>query len=344
MAVSGKFSCLDLISKAARESTEAKTTEYTEIWLNPLTVKESLQNTHKECKNIEQLADSFLLTGQEQPTVLARVNGEFRIVDGHRRNKANILLLESGDKRFEKVRYFYKDMTETMYELSLLVGNGFTQDLTPYEKTELAARLKSALKKAKEAGEIELHGSLRALVGEIIGETSGQMGRMEKINNSLTEEAKAQFRAGNMGISAAYETSKLPEDEQKKIAEQVADGKIEAKDIAGMVKERKQQAAENKKLEETVKRAEKAAKRAETAQIGAAQASLQAERSVEFADQNAGFQGMNFPELSESDIEDEAVYTLQELIIQAKQIRYNELLVLQDILMKCNNREKGGET
>lgn len=339
MAVSGKFSCLDLISKAARESTEAKTTEYTEIWLNPLTVKESPQNTHKECKNIEQLADSFLLTGQEQPTVLARVNGEFRIVDGHRRNKANILLLEKGDKRFEKVRYFYKDMTETMYELSLLVGNGFTQDLTAYEKTELAARLKSALKKAKEAGEIELHGSLRALVGEIIGETSGQMGRMEKINNSLIEEAKEQFQAGNIGISAAYETARLPEEEQKKIAEQAATDKVEAKDIAAMVKERQQKAADEKKLNETVKRAEKAAKRAEDAQIGAAQASLQAERSAESADQSAGFAGMNPPELSESDIENEAVYTLQELIIQAKQITYNELLVLQDILMKCNNRE-----
>ncbi|MBC5712596.1 hypothetical protein H8S75_32385 [Hungatella sp. L12] len=162
------------------------------------------------------------------------------------------------------------------------------------------------------------------------------MGRMEKINNSLIEEAKEQFQAGNIGISAAYETARLPEAEQKKIAEQAATDKVEAKDIAAMVKERQQKAADEKKLNETVKRAEKAAKRAEEAQIGAAQASLLAERS---ADQSAGFTGMNPPELSESDIENEAVYTLRELIILAKQITYNELLVLQDILMKCNNRE-----
>ena len=31
-----------------------------------------------------------LHVGQEQPTVLARVNGEYRIIDGHRRNAANI--------------------------------------------------------------------------------------------------------------------------------------------------------------------------------------------------------------------------------------------------------------
>lgn len=351
MGSTGEFSFLDIVNNATRSRTAAGVKNFTEIWLSPYEVVEAPQNTHKECKNIEALAEAFLLVGQEQPTVLAKVNGEYRIVDGHRRNRANILLIETGHEQFKKVRYFYKDMTENMYELSLLAGNGFTQDLTPYEKTELAGRLKKVLEKIRDTGEIEVKGKIRDIIGKYIGETSGQMARMEKINNSLTEEAKEQFRAGNMGITAAYETARLPADEQKKVAEAAAgQGGIEAQEIAKIVKERKELDKQTRKAEEAAKRAEKAEAAAKEAHIGAAQASLQAERSAESADQSAGIAiGMNPPIVSESDteengemlpeeIEHEAAFTLQQLLIQVKNITYNELLVLQDILMKCNDR------
>lgn len=352
MGLGGEFSCLDIVNSATRSRTAAGVKDYTEIWLSPYEVKEAPQNTRQEYKNIDALADAFLLVGQEQPTVLGRVNGEYRIVDGHRRNRANIMLIERGYEQFKKVRFFYKDMTENMYELSLLAGNGFTQDLTPYEKTELAGRLKKVLEKMRDNGEIDVKGKIRDIIGEYLGETSGQMGRMEKINNSLTEEAKEQFKAGNMGISAAYETARLPAEEQKIIAKKAAQqGGVEGKEIAAIVQEKKDLEKQTKKAEEAAKQAEKAAKEAKTAQIGAAQASLQAERSAENADQSAGVAiGINPPLVSDSDteekgeqspekIEGETVYTLQQLMIQAKKVTYNELLVLQDILMNCSNRE-----
>lgn len=63
---------------------------------------------------------------------------------------------------------------------------------------------------------------------------------MEQINNNLTPEAKEQFKAGNLGITAAYETSKLDEDEQNEIAQQAAAGEdIRAKEIAAKVAEKK---------------------------------------------------------------------------------------------------------
>lgn len=76
----------------------------------------------------------LLHVGQEQPTVLAKVNGEYKIIDGHRRNAANIFNLERGHKEYAKIKYRYREMSEAMYELALLAGNGFTQALTPYEK------------------------------------------------------------------------------------------------------------------------------------------------------------------------------------------------------------------
>ena len=113
-----KFGINDLIDIKKKESESGTVNAYKEIWLNPMDVKPSESNFYSQ-ENIEELADSFLAVGQQQPTVLARVNGEFCIVSGHRRNLANIKNLERGYREYEKVRYLYKDMTPAMLELSL---------------------------------------------------------------------------------------------------------------------------------------------------------------------------------------------------------------------------------
>lgn len=130
-----KFGINDILNaKTKAAGQQAQTDGYKEIYLSPYEVKAAQENTHQKLENIEELADSFLHVGQEQPTVLARVNGEYRIIDGHRRNAANILNLERGHKEYEKVLYRFMDMSEAMYELRLLAGNGFdlsqTTDLT----------------------------------------------------------------------------------------------------------------------------------------------------------------------------------------------------------------------
>lgn len=128
-----KFGINDILNaKTKAAGQQAQTEGYKEIYLSPYEVKAAQENTHQKLENIEELADSFLHVGQEQPTVLARVNGEYRIIDGHRRNAANILNLERGHKEYEKVLYRFMDMSEAMYELRLLAGNGYTQELTAY--------------------------------------------------------------------------------------------------------------------------------------------------------------------------------------------------------------------
>lgn len=151
-----KFGINDILNaKTKAAGQQAQTDGYKEIYLSPYEVKAAQENTHQKLENIEELADSFLHVGQEQPTVLARVNGEYRIIDGHRRNAANILNLERGHKEYEKVLYRFMDMSEAMYELRLLAGNGYTQELTAYEKTRLVERTKAALIRAKEEDGLE---------------------------------------------------------------------------------------------------------------------------------------------------------------------------------------------
>lgn len=235
-----KFGINDILNAKNKAAGQQATDTYKEIYLSPYDVIAPKENTHQQLENIEELADSFLHVGQEQPTVLGRVNGEFRIVDGCRRNAANILNLERGHKQYEKVKYRYKDMTEAMYELSLLAGNGYTQPLNAYEKTRLVERTKAALIKAKEEDGLEIQGKMRDLIAAMLNESGTNVARMESINNNATPEVKEQLKSGNMGITAAYEAAKLTEEEQREIAAAAAAGEgIRAKEIAAKVAEKK---------------------------------------------------------------------------------------------------------
>ena len=226
-----KFGINDLIDIKKKESESGTVNAYKEIWLNPMDVKPSESNFYSQ-ENIEELADSFLAVGQQQPTVLARVNGEFCIVSGHRRNLANIKNLERGYREYEKVRYLYKDMTPAMLELSLLMGNAYNRELTGWEKSQQAKRLKEALIRAKKEDGLKIPGKLRDVVAELMNESSTNIARMECISNHAASEIDEEFKKGNIGISAAYEAAKLPLDEQREIARQASErGGIKAKEV-----------------------------------------------------------------------------------------------------------------
>ena len=234
-----KFGFADIMNAKSRAAGIGNVSEYTEIWLSPYDVKPSESNFYSQ-ENIEELADSFLTVGQQQPTVLGRVNGEFKIVSGHRRNLANILNIERGHEEFKKVRYLYKDMSGAMFELSLLIGNAYNRELTAWEKTQQAQRLKDALLRAKDEDGLEIAGKLRDVIAELMNESPTNIARMDSINNNATPEIKEEFAKGNIGVTTAYEAAKLPPEEQKAIAEKAAAGEsIRAKEIAAKVAEKK---------------------------------------------------------------------------------------------------------
>lgn len=234
------FNFMDLLNAQTKAEGVEETKDYEEIYLSPYEVKDAQENTHQKLEGIEELADNFLTVGQEQPTVLARVNGEFRIIDGHRRNAANIFNIERGYKEYEKIKYRYKDMSEAMYELRLLAGNGYTQELTAYEKVRLVERTKAALIRAKEEDGLEIQGKMRDLIAAMVQESSTNVARMENINNNATQAVKEQLKEGNLGLTAAYEAAKLEPEEQDDIAERAAAGEnVRAKDIAEKVAAKK---------------------------------------------------------------------------------------------------------
>lgn len=364
-----KFGINDILSaKTKAAAQQAQTEGYKEIYLSPYEVKAAPENTHQKLENIEELADSFLHVGQEQPTVLARVNGEYRIIDGHRRNAANILNLERGHKEYEKVLYRFMDMSEAMYELRLLAGNGYTQELTAYEKTRLVERTKAALIRAKEEDGLEIQGKMRDLVAAMLNESSTNVARMDAINNNATPEIKEQLKEGNIGITAAYEAAKLSADDQKAIAAAAGAGEdVRAKEIAQRVAGQVAAKAQEK--------ADKAAESAEKAQIEADQAvadaldkQAQAEEEAENARQlkryvdNMGKAMENaskaataavaaISKVSETDTEEQPQdswgvlewvrYTLCCLMEKAEDVSEDNLYKLQEILVESDGQVKG---
>ena len=114
-----KFSFMDILNAQSKADTKAAAvTEYTEIYLNPYDVEETESNFYSQ-ESIEELADAILAVGQQQPTVLGRIDGKYKIISGHRRNKANRLLIDRGYEQYKSVRYLYKDITPAGLELSL---------------------------------------------------------------------------------------------------------------------------------------------------------------------------------------------------------------------------------
>lgn len=236
MAKFGINDILNAKTKAAGQQAQG----YREIYLSPYEVESAEENTHQQLEGIEELADNFLQVGQEQPTVLARVNDKYRIIDGHRRNAANIYNLERGYKEYEKVLYRCADMSPAMYELRLLAGNGFTQELTPYEKMRLVERTKAALIRAQEEDGLEIKGKMRDLLAAMVNESSSNVARMEAVNNNATDKLKEQLKDGNIGFTAAYEAAKLEPAEQNEIAAAAAAGEnVRAKEIAAKVQQHK---------------------------------------------------------------------------------------------------------
>lgn len=364
-----KFGINDILNAKSKAGAAAGTTDkYKEIYLSPYEVEAAEENTHQNLEGIEELADSFLHVGQEQPTVLARVNGVYKIIDGHRRTAANIFNLERGHKEYEKVLYRYKDMSEAMYELSLLAGNGYTQPLTAYEKTRLVERTKAALIRAKEEDGLEIQGKMRDLIAAMLNESSTNVARMDAINNNATPEIKEQLKEGNLGITAAYEAAKLSATDQRAIAAAAGAGEdVRAKEIAQKVAEQVAAKAQEK--------ADKAQQDAEKAQIDADQAVADAldkqakaeeeaenarelkryvdnmAKAMENASKAATAAVEAISKVSETDTEQQPQdnwgqlewvrYTLCCLMEKAEDISEDNLYKLQEILVESDGQIKG---
>lgn len=219
------FNIMDLMNGATRAAVEG-VENYEEITLDLEKIEVTKHNRYS-MDELEELATSILLDGLQEPLIIGRVDGKYLLSGGHRRREALVILQNEGHTEITKnIPCRFKDMTETQFRLSLLIGNTFNRKMTDYDLMNQAADWKEVLTQARKEKLLVLEAGkrVRDYVAEVLGESTTKIAQLEAINNNATPEVKEQFASGNMGITKAYETSKLTEDAQNEVAAAVEAG------------------------------------------------------------------------------------------------------------------------
>lgn len=208
-------------------------------------------------EEVEDLATGILMTGGiQQPLVLGKVDGEYILISGHRRMEALKKLIEEGREEYKRVPCRYREMTRTEAKIELLCGNTFNRKMTDHDLMVQAEEWKKVLEQAKREGilRIEKGKRIRDYVARILGESTGKIGTLNAIRENAAEEVKEEFRAGNIGITAAYTMSQLPEEAQREIMQDTAEAAEDqrAKEIQELVEKKKINRAEEEAKKESV--------------------------------------------------------------------------------------------
>lgn len=198
-----------------------------------------------EVGEIEELAQSILLTGkvlQNAVVTPADENGNHIIIAGHRRRLACQKLVEDGHSEFGEIPcVVLVEQDNLMQELFLIQTNSTARVLTDAEKVRQAERATAILTELKDRKQIS--GRVRDIAAKMLGTTTGQLARYSAISKGLTNETlRESFESGDMGVSAAYEASRMDEEGQEALAEKIEAG--ETASIKTVVEERKRAEAQ----------------------------------------------------------------------------------------------------
>lgn len=248
------FNIMDILNNKTTAAAEAE--DFATIRLNYKDIVVTKHNKYS-MDEVEELATGIHMAGGlQQPLVVGRIDGEYRLVSGHRRIAAIEILVNEGEGEFEEVDCRFKDMTEIEFRMQLLIGNTFNRKMTDYDRMVQASEWKEVLQQAKKEGAFKPEKGTRTrdYVAQIMGVSPATIGELNRIDNNATDEVKEQLKEGNMTMTAAAAASTLPEEEQNVIAAASAAGEsIRAEEIQQMAQEKKEEAEHCKATEEQMK-------------------------------------------------------------------------------------------
>lgn len=215
--------------------TAANTSEYTFMWLEAEFLKPSKENFYG-IREVEALADNMLTAGNIEPVIVGKVDGEFKIISGHRRWHAVMVNKKRGHKEFDKIACMVKEMSYNMFMFTLISANAFNRKFNDYELVEQADLLKKYTTKLVKEDGLEIHGKMRDYLAETLGVSNTKMAQIDSINNNLSNEGKEALKKGKINFSKAYETSRLPKEEQHEV---ITDDKLLSSGVKDIVKKMK---------------------------------------------------------------------------------------------------------
>ena len=232
-----KFSALDMLSKRSLPERKEKQAI---IYRDPRELVPTQENFYTT-KNISKLKASIKITGYlMQPILIENVDGEDKVLAGHRRRLCCIELIEEGDTRFEKVPCMYaaeinvsedKELTPEQREaitpflrqFKVIQANNY-RDKNDWERMQEALEMEKIVKGLKE--KVGITGTVRENLKELLGVSNAQFGRYKNISNHLSEELMEEFQDGEINISVADAAASLEPDLQKMAYEMYMKNKI----------------------------------------------------------------------------------------------------------------------
>lgn len=220
-------------SEAAKPPYELKTLPIDVIIPNPA--------NHYSMAGIDELADSILIAGRVLQNIVVKAadaDGRYMIISGHRRHLACQKLVADGHTEFANIAALVEnEANENMRELMLIYTNSTARQLTDAEKMRQAQRATDILKQIKADGKLDA--PIRETVARMLNTTSGQLARYAAIANNLTNpQLKEAFEQEKIGVSVAYDSSRLSDEGQSEIADKLhTAGAVTIRDVEE-VKER----------------------------------------------------------------------------------------------------------
>lgn len=192
-------------------------------------------------EQIEELKMSIEMFGVKQNLTVKPIGGgKYRIIAGHRRRLAALALVEEGKTEFEYVPCGIETEEDEIKErLLLITTNSTARQLSDWEKIKQAEEMRALLEELRKRE--KLPGRMRELIAEALKTSPAQIGRMEAISKNLTPEFKEELKEGRVNISAAYELSGLPKEQQKEAFKEYKEkGTISIKEAKAMKQEAEQ--------------------------------------------------------------------------------------------------------
>ena len=173
-------------------------------------------------ENLEKLKQSIKLLGLLQPLLIEERDGKDYIIAGHSRQKCCLELVQEGEERFRKVPCVYTvktnlnetagDQDNILKKIMIIQANTY-REKSDWEKMTETLQMEQLVKKLRE--KVELEGKTRQITADLIGTSTGQIGRYRSISTNLSTELMAEFKESRINVSVATELAGLTPEFQK---------------------------------------------------------------------------------------------------------------------------------
>lgn len=248
------FDITSLMSDASRQASERPKYEAVRLPISKLYPDPANKKIYS-VDSIEELADSIELAGGVLHNLVVREqdeDGRYQIISGERRWTACKHLVGQGKEQYGEVGCLIEHVhDEDTLQLMLVLANSTARQLTDAEKMRQAEALTAVLTRMRKEGKVQ--GRVRELVGKMLKTTSGQLARYHAIQANLQGGLRDKFERGEVGVSVAYEASKLDKAGQDAIDKQAEQGAVTLKDVT-IVKRKSSDSEEYKDKMERLKK------------------------------------------------------------------------------------------